>query len=227
MEVPVSGSRIPDSALALKAARYVSELSAPFLYHHAVRTFLLADAVGRRQGLKYDAELLYLGSVMHDLGLTGKLDTPERFEVAGADAAKSFVVSGGLPEDKAEVVWDAIALHTSAGIVNRKRPEIALVAVGTAMDVFGFGAEQLDPAEVERIMAEYPRLGFEEAILEAVVAVARRNPRAATFTWVAEVGRSQIPGFRCPTFVEVVRASPFRKHTEPSTAPVGPHVGFS
>lgn len=205
---PVTDPRIPDSDLARRAARYAAELSAPFLYHHAVRTFLLADAVGRRQGLRYDVELLYLGSVLHDLGLTGKLDSPERFEVAGADAARALAVENGLSEEKADILWDAVALHTSTGIVNRKRPEIALVGVGTAMDVSGLGLDQLDPAEVERIMADFPRLGFEAAVLGAVAAVARVNPRAAAVTWVAEVGRTEVPGFRCPTFAEVVRANP-------------------
>jgi hypothetical protein len=31
----------------------------------------------------------------------------------------------GLSEERAEIVWDAIALHTSVGIANRKRPEVA------------------------------------------------------------------------------------------------------
>jgi hypothetical protein len=202
--------RIPDSELARRATRYAAELSEPFLYRHAVRTFLLADAAGQSQGVRYDRELLYLGSVLHDLGLTGKLASPERFEVAGADAARDFLIAHGLPEDRADVVWDAIALHTSVGIANRKRPEVALVALGTLMDVVGIGADRLDPAVVERVMADYPRQGFEDAILGSVAAVARANPRAAAFTWVAEVGRSQVPGFACPTFVDVLRTSPFR-----------------
>ena len=214
----MGNSRIPDSELARRATRHVNESSAPFLYRHTVRTFLLGDAVGQRQGLRYDAELLYLGAVLHDLGLTGALDSPERFEVAGADAAKAFALANGLPEEKAEVVWDAIALHTSLAIASRKRPEIALVAVGAAMDVVGAGVDQLDPAVVERIMAEYPRLGFGEAMLEALAAVAQKNPRAAALTFVAEVGRSQVPDFRCPTLVDMMRASPLRRYDERDAA---------
>ena len=206
----MTDSRVPDTELARRAARYAAELSEPFLYNHAARTFLLADALGRRNGLKYDVELLYLGAVLHDLGLTGKLESRERFEVAGADAARALALAGGMPEDKADILWDAVALHTSVGIASRKRPEIALVAAGTVMDLIGLGAEQLDPATVERIMAEYPRLGAEEAVIAAVAGAAAANPRAAAVTWVAEVGRAEVPGFRCASFAELLRAGRFR-----------------
>jgi UTP:GlnB (protein PII) uridylyltransferase len=83
--------------------------------------------LGIRDGLKCDRELLYLGAIMHDLGLTERFDAEQRFEVNGADAARAFVLEHGLSDEKAEIVWDAIALHTSIGIAVRKQPEIALV----------------------------------------------------------------------------------------------------
>ncbi len=82
---------------------------------------------------------------MHDLGLTDAFNGEQRYEVDGADAAKAFVCRHGLGEEKAEVIWDAIALHTSIGIATRKRPEIALVHLGASLDVFGMGLETLSP----------------------------------------------------------------------------------
>lgn len=204
-------TRLPDSDLARRADRYVAELSPPALRNHCTRTFLLADAAGRRQGLRYDRELLYLGAVLHDLGLTDRFNGgPDRFEVSGADAAVAFAAEHGLPADKHEVLWDAVALHTSVGIVTRKRPEVALVAVGTAMDVAGVGLAALDPAEVERVVADYPRLGWDEAVAGLVLAHVRKAPRAAALTWLAEVGRAGLPGFACPTFLDLLAASPWR-----------------
>jgi hypothetical protein len=37
------------------------------------------------------------------------------FKVNGADAARAFVLKHGLSDEKAEIVWDAIALHTLIG----------------------------------------------------------------------------------------------------------------
>jgi len=101
---------IPDSELALKATKLVAEISPQFLYHHCMRTFLFANLIGQRQEMKIDRELLYLGAIMHDLGLTERFDGDQRYEVDGADAAREFLLQHGLPKDRAEVVWDAIAL---------------------------------------------------------------------------------------------------------------------
>ena len=67
--------------------------------------------------LKFDGELFYLGAVFHDLGQTERFMGKQRFEVDGADAAAEFLQDKGVPKESIEVVWDAVALHTSGGIV--------------------------------------------------------------------------------------------------------------
>jgi hypothetical protein len=86
--------------------------------------------------------LFYLGAVLHDLGQTERFMGHQRFEVDGADAAAAFLKDKEVPAELIEVVWDAVALHTSRGIVERKRPEIALVSAGAGADVVGFGVAQ-------------------------------------------------------------------------------------
>jgi hypothetical protein len=80
--------------------------------------------------VRFDSELFFLGAVLHDLGQTERFMGTQRFEVDGADAAAEFLKDKGVPQESVEVVWDAVALHTSRGIVERKRPEIALVSAG-------------------------------------------------------------------------------------------------
>lgn len=201
---------IPDSEIAKKATQLVAEVSPKVLYHHCVRTYLFGEIIGKRDGLKYDPELLYLGAVMHDLGLTEKFDRgKQRFEVDGADAAQAFVLEHGLAEEKAEIVWDAIALHTSIGIASRKQPEIALVHLGAGADVFGMRLEDIDPETVERVIDAYPRLGWNKAVKELIISQIKQKPQAVAFTWMADVGRCHLHGFACPTFEEVIRNSPF------------------
>jgi len=45
---------------------------------------------------------------MHDLGLTERFDGDQRYRSRRADAAREFLLR--LAKDRAEVVWDAIAL---------------------------------------------------------------------------------------------------------------------
>jgi hypothetical protein len=199
---------IPDSDLAQKATRLVQEVSPQFLYHHCVRTFVFADLIGQRQEMVYDRELLYISAVMHDLGLTERFDGQQRFEVDGADAAKAFLLENQISEQKAELVWDAIALHTSIGIAARKQPEIALVQVGASMDVGGFRLQELSRETVEKILAAYPRLNCGAALLQLIMDQIKRKPRAIAFTWMSEIGRSHIHGFTCPTIADLMQTNP-------------------
>lgn len=199
-----------DSKLARKATQLVEAVSSKPLYHHCIRTYLFGKLLGTRDGLKYDDELLYLGAVLHDLGLTKKFDSGEqRFEVDGADAAQAFVLEHGLAPEKAEIVWEAIALHSSIGIASRKQPEIALVHLGASADLIGIGIEAIDPEIIERVIEAYPRLGCNKAIMKLILSQIKRKPKAAAFTWMAEVGRSHIHGFACPTFAQAISNSCF------------------
>ena len=203
---------IPDSELAKKATQLVAEVSPKFLYHHCVRTYLFGEILGKRDGLKYDRELLYLASIMHDLGLTERFDCgKQRFEVEGADAAQAFVLEHGLSDEKAEIVWDAIALHTSIGIASRKQPEIALLHLGVSADILGMGLEDIDPGMIERVIDNYSRLGCNKAMVELIISQIEQKPQTATFTWMADVGRRHVHGFICPTFEESINNNPFNE----------------
>ena len=88
-------------------------------------------------------EVLYLGTIMHDIGLVeGMIHEPRRFEVVGADFARSHLLEQGLDERRADVVWDVIALHSSVGIADYKGVEVALAHLGISVDVVGRGLEE-------------------------------------------------------------------------------------
>ena len=57
----------------------------------------------------------------------------------------------------------------------------------------------MTPEAVEIILAEYPRLGFKQAMLEAMGAVIRRKPMTGAINLMGEIGRERehlpIPGF--------------------------------
>jgi hypothetical protein len=68
--------------------------------------------------------------MMHDLGLTEKYMADARFEVDGADAAAKILRDHQYPEEKIDIAWQAIALHSTMEIPDRMLPEIALVHLG-------------------------------------------------------------------------------------------------
>ena len=134
----IAGIPVPDSAIAKAATELVRDSEDDLLYNHSRRVFFWAALTGERRGLKYDPELLYMGAMFHDMGLTERYSsTDHRFEVDGANTARDFLKSYGVPERDIEDVWIAIALHTTPGIPQHMRPTIALVTAGVEMDVLG------------------------------------------------------------------------------------------
>jgi hypothetical protein len=205
----VAGFKLPDSKLARDATDFARGLSAPVVFNHVLRTFVFGALLGRAKELKFDSELFYLGAVLHDLGQTERFMGKQRFEVDGADAAAEFLKGKGVPKESVEVVWDAVALHTSRGIVERKRPEIALVSAGAGADVLGFGVNQLPRGAVAQVVAAFPRLGFKKAYQKVLAEIVARKPETAAGNFLAAVGERHVPGYRAPNFCDLMDAAPF------------------
>ncbi len=86
----VAGIRIVDTRIAKAADGLSQSVSARYLYNHAMRTYLFGALIGRAEGLTFDEELLYLASVLHDLGLTERFMGAKPFELEGALAAENI-----------------------------------------------------------------------------------------------------------------------------------------
>lgn len=158
---------IPDSKVAKEATQLVYEISPEFLYNHCLRTYAFGDALGKKYGFKYDQELFYLASILHDVGLTDHVCRKQSFECEGADHAEKFLRSHGLTKDKIDIVREAIILHTSE-VAGDKQPEIALVHFGAGMDVIGLRIEDISEEVFNFIIESYPRLGFKKAMIELI-----------------------------------------------------------
>ena len=110
--------------------------------------------------------------------------------------------------DKIAIVWDAIALHTTLGVPQRKGPEIALVQLSAGIDVGAAPRELIGTEAVNAILAEWPRLGFKVAFLEAMARIARQKPATGAVNLMGEVGRHQ-KGLPIPDFCQIVHNSHF------------------
>jgi hypothetical protein len=207
----IAGIRIPDSALARKAFELSFRASPAVVHAHAVRTFVFGALVGQAQKLRYDEELFFLAAVLHDLGLTMTFRGTERFEVVGADAADVFLKDEGVNSERREIIWDAIALHTSVGIATRKRPEIALVHIGAGMDVIGRGLDKLPKNLVAATIEAFPRHDFKNAFFKVIVDTIAHAPQSADMTWMAETANAHVVGCPCPSLASKMKASPFNE----------------
>mgnify|MGYP003118205444 FL=1 len=153
--------RAPDSALANQARGYAQELCSPMLVAHSERTYCFGALLAARDGLKLDKELFYLGCILHDLGLSeAHQDAPGSFEWVGAGVARMFCLNKGLTESKADIVHDAIALHSSVGVVHKCAPELAFVHFGAGLDLLGSRLEDVPKTDLSAILERYSRENF-------------------------------------------------------------------
>lgn len=207
---PIAGISIPDSAIARQATELLLEHGTEFIYNHSLRVFLFSSLNGKRKNLVYDAELLYVSSVFHDLGLTKHYSSADlRFEVDGANAARDFLKSHGLPKDQLQLVWDTIALHTTIGIAEHKEPEVALMYSGVGLDVMGEGYENLSAANREEIISAFPRNDFKKNIIPTFFSGFEHKTDTTFGNIKADVCAFMIPNFHRKNFCDCILHSPW------------------
>ena len=205
----VAGITIPESKLAREVTELVRDTEPPLLFHHSSRVYYWGALTGKRRGLRFDPELLYAGTMFHDMGLTpAHASAHERFEVDGANLARDFLRSHGIDERDIETVWTAIALHTTPRIPQHMHPVIALVTAGVEMDVLGIAFSEFTAAEREAVVRAHPRSGrFKEEIIQAFYDGFHRKPETTFGTVNADVLADKDPSFQPENFCRVIRAS--------------------
>jgi hypothetical protein len=209
MSTTIAGIKIPDSKMARDLTELIRSREPDLLFHHSTRVYLFGALTGERKRLKYDPELLYVGAMFHDIGLTEAYrESRLRFEVDGANAARDFLRSYGIPETAVETVWDAIALHTTPGIPEHKKPEVALVTSGVEMDVLGIAYERFTPAQREAVIAAHPRgPHFKNNIIDAFYQGMKHRPDSTFGTVNDDVLAFKDPRFQRTDFCKVILGS--------------------
>lgn len=206
----ISGIKIPDSKIAREAEELVRQHETEMLFNHSLRVFVFGAMDGARRNLKFDPELLYVAALFHDLGFVDAYHTDtKRFEVDGADAARDFLRSRGIPEPKADLVWEAIALHATPGIPQYMRPEIALTNAGVIMDVLGIGFDEYTPEQRNQVVAALPRGDFKNEFIQVQLRSALKKPQTTFGTVNVEYIEFSDPTFRKPNVCTRIHNAPW------------------
>lgn len=206
----IAGVTIPDSKMAQDATELLRDVADDLVYDHSRRVYLFGSLRGMAQGLEYDPELVYVGAMFHDLGLTDKYrTTDQRFEIDAADVARSFLGEYGLTGEAGDKVWNAIALHTTPEIPLHMDPEVALVTRGVELDVLGVGYDAITNEQRQEVVAAHPRPDFKNRILAAFTNGLKDRPETTFGNVKADVLEHFLPGFQRDDFVEVIRSNPW------------------
>ena len=208
----ISGVAIPDSKLAREATELVRDTESSLLFNHSTRVYYFASLAGKRRGLQFDAELLYIAAMFHDMGLTPMFSSAsDRFEVDGANAAQSFLRRHNISQQEIATVWTAIALHTTPGIPQYLHPVVALLTNGVEMDVLGIAYSEFSDADREAIVAAYPRAErFKEDIVQAFYDGIKHKPQTTFGNVKADVLADKDSKFQRMNFCSVIRSSEWK-----------------
>lgn len=167
--------RLPDSPASHEAEELCAEV--PAVVNHSYRSYVWAAILAAHDGIDYDEEMLYVASLVHDIGFPEPQRTPDGrpccLTVAGADAALRIASTAGWDERRGETVAEAITLHANLYVGRRAGPEAYLLYAGARLDQTGFRYWDLPPETVNEVLKRYPRQGWKRASCEMMSKQAR------------------------------------------------------
>ena len=214
-EVPgarlMAGVSVPDSPLITEALEYAQQLSEPYLFNHAVRSWLFAAKIGQSKGIDCDLEVVAVGTILHDIGLSAAVSGSNRFEVNGAAAARSFVNERGLSNRRAQLIWDLVALNSTPSIALHKEAEVALGTMGIGLDYGGFFFDLVPSADITEVLRAFPRLEMKTKFTEACCRRVTAKPETSYDNFLRDFGERFVPGYKPVSTVDLLMNAPFEE----------------
>jgi hypothetical protein len=202
---------VPDTPLINRTIELARQKCEPYLFNHVMRSWLFAVRLGQLKDIPHDAEIVAVGTLLHDITLNETYAGPRRFEVEAADLVRSFAAEAGMDDRRAYLVWDCVALNSTPSIGLYKQAEVALCTTGIGLDVVGFQFDQLPAREIAAIVAEYPRLGMKERFVRCFTHFAATHPETSYDNFVRDFGERFVPGYHPPSAVDWVLNAPFKE----------------
>ncbi|KAI2616748.1 hypothetical protein GGR54DRAFT_641341 [Hypoxylon sp. NC1633] len=177
----IAGITVIDTPIVRLAQEYARNHSTEAVFKHQMRAWLFGSLiVAANETLKnsVDIEIQAVGALLHDLGWDMTPNSTvttidHRFEVDGAIASRKFLEKYGdesWDARRTQLVWDAIALHTTRTIAYYKEYEVGVVSMGISVDYDGL-RNGINNETFHRITTAYPNDDLKKATND-------------TFTWI-------------------------------------------
>jgi len=207
----LAGIVVPDTPIVTRAIEYAREHCEPYLFNHSMRSWLFAVAITQSQRAAHDPEVLAVATVLHDIGLAKAFDGPLRFEVEGANAALAFARAQGMTEDRAQRIWDGVALNSTPSLALHKQGEVSLCTLGIGLDWGGFGYDTLSPPQIATIVDAFPRLEMKQRFTRDVCRIVAARPDTTYDNFARDFGERFVPGYTRPSIVDLLMNAPFKE----------------
>ena len=207
----IAGVSLPDSPLITEVLEYAQRLYDPYLFNHAMRSWLFAAKIGQSKGIDCDLEVVAVGTILHDIGLSAAVSGANRFEVNGAAAARSFVKERGISDRRAQLIWDLVALNSTPSIALHKEPEVALGTMGIGLDYGGFFFDLVPSVDMTSILKAFPRLKMKDRFAETCCRLVPAKPETSSDNFLRDFGERFVPGYKPVSTVDLLMNAPFEE----------------
>lgn len=204
--LPRSNITIPHTPLTEASHAFLRENTLPSTTNHCLRSvcfaLLLLNRLPNLSTTSIDTEVLVVSILLHDMGWAtteGIRSNDTRFEVDGANIARDFVRGHRdttWDRHQLQLLWDAIALHTTSSIAHHKEAEVKVAQMGIAADFFGpyFPPGSTEPGglisveEYTEIVRAFPRAGFKGELIGIMCGLCRDKKETTFDNFVGEFG---------------------------------------
>ncbi len=182
----LSDLEIPTTPACHAALEVATAYCSPALLNHSVRAYLWAAGYAATRGIAFDAELLYVSAMLHDLALVKEFDNQSvPFEEAGGHVAWVFGAGAGWPVARRRRAAEVIVRHMWDAVDVVADPEGHLLELSTGMDISGRRTDDI-PADLRRdVLARYPRAGLAAEFVACFRDQAARKPDSLAAKFVA------------------------------------------
>lgn len=205
----LAGVAVPDTPLVTRAIEHARETCEPYLFNHVMRSWLFAARIGALRAVAHDAEVVAVGTLLHDITLNEAFAGPRRFEVEAADLVRAFAIEAGMDARRAQLIWDSVALNSTPSIGLYKEAEVALCTAGICLDVVGLQYDAIPPEEIARIVEAFPRLDMKARMTRCFCHIAATQPETTYDNFARDFGERFVAGYKAPSAVDWVANAPF------------------
>lgn len=171
---------VPDSYAARLAFEEVMACATPAIAHHSFRTYYWGAGLARAQGIPYDEELLFVSSLLHDLGLTDQHADAgcDCFALASAHAARAAMQKAQWSAGRCDDMAHIICMHLNGHTTPADGAETFLMQQGTAYDVIGARYHDLHPSFRNAVIEKHPRHELNTAFKAAIARESALHPQS-------------------------------------------------
>ena len=162
LAVDLASIQFPETKATKSAESLLNELTPAFMVNHSIRTYVWSRLLGDSISLECDNELLYIASLLHDIGFYGPYakSTPktECFSIRSDDAALQIAEKNNWSSSRRDQLAEAIILNANLHVPLTQGAEAHIMQKGVSVDIMGTGIWKISRVTKDSVISKFPRL---------------------------------------------------------------------